>query len=288
MWYALVLGCAFAQGSAKPGPFDRLQYDHWAYDAVQGLCDTGLVFDAGVMRCVPDRTLTRYEFALALARTVHWGAFSQAQAPKPADQPKAAALWGKLLREFWPELLMIEEQAKPSLRERLTALPAGHWFHEQAQALLAAVPADAAPPSTPAMMPRPTPAAAGEPLPHDHWVYDVFTKLGDSCWPVPPAYCRHERLLTRPEAALGLHRLLSAILSIETPISSGHTPSPEASREAARPFRRLMAELQPEFDGLEGRLRDLGEPTVAARLEAIPRGHRFYPMAQALLGKGEP
>ena len=286
MWYAIMFGCAaaFAQGPATPGPFDRVPFDHWAYDMGTRAMDLCPTLAQDIERCVPDRQLTRYEIALLLARAVHWGLLTPAQAPKAEDQPGAAAVWAKLLREFWPELLMIEEQAKPSLRDRLAALPVEHWFRQQAQGLLAAIPVDAAPPSALAMMPRATPAPTAEPLPHDHCVYDAFTKLGDGCWPVPPAYCRAEEPLTREQAALGLHRLLSVIVSIE-----GSTPvSRSKNRDAAQVLRKLMVELQPEFERLESQLRDLGEPTVAARLEAIPRGHRFYPMAQALLGKANP
>ncbi len=43
-------------------------FDHWAYDAVQQLIDMGIIigYPDGCFR--GDRTLTRYEFAMALSR----------------------------------------------------------------------------------------------------------------------------------------------------------------------------------------------------------------------------
>ncbi len=180
MWHAVGLAGMIALRAAvgAPTPAETVPFDHWAYDALERLVDLGLAqqlpgFD-DPFHSPP--TYTRYEFGLALARPIHSGAFAEAKAPKSADRLPVAALWAKLVREFWPEVVMIDGSphgsAQPSVALRLGSLPADHWLYPESQALL--VDMDAKRGVVPYVTPAPEPFPD---VPLDHWACDAVEKL---------------------------------------------------------------------------------------------------------------
>ena len=61
------MGVANAQGAAS-GPFADVPTDHWAYTSVEKLRDAGIVIGYPDMTYGGKRAMTRYEFAVAIAR----------------------------------------------------------------------------------------------------------------------------------------------------------------------------------------------------------------------------
>lgn len=54
---------------AQPhSPAETVPFDHWAYDAVQTLCDQGIIIGYPDKTFRGDRVMTRYEFAMAISR----------------------------------------------------------------------------------------------------------------------------------------------------------------------------------------------------------------------------
>jgi hypothetical protein len=278
MWSVTVAGSLLAAVGAwaAPSPTERLPFDHWAYDAVQRLVDLGSLIGLPSDPFGYDLPYARYQFAQALSGNMHRGAFSDERKPPPAKQEEVAALWGKLLSEFWAELEIVEELAKPSLRERLEALPEDHWFRPEARRLLAE--ADEREPRASDLTPLPLPPEA-EPLPPDHWVYDALTKLGDLGWPVAPVCCNRRQPLSRHDAARGWWR------SVEVPASAPQRLEvPRRWEGTALPFLRDLArELEPEVQLLENAVRERGGVPLSARLASLPREHWFRGAAEPLL-----
>ena len=67
--FALVLAMgAFAQNAKAASAYDDVPTDHWAYNALDYLTEKGVLegYPGGFFK--GDRTLTRYEFAQAIAR----------------------------------------------------------------------------------------------------------------------------------------------------------------------------------------------------------------------------
>ncbi len=114
----LLLGLALAPASAQQ-PFADVPLDHWAYDAVAGMAETG------ILEGYPDgtfggkRSLTRYEFAQAVARLLdrveQMGGVPgepgppgprgpQGPAGGPGLTPEQRAVLDRLAKEFGPEL----------------------------------------------------------------------------------------------------------------------------------------------------------------------------------------
>jgi len=127
---AIALGPAFA---AAAQPFSDVPRDHWAYNAIERLSQLGVVegYPDGTYK--GKRTMTRYEFAVAIARIMDrveqmgsggaaggagpQGAAGEQGPAGPAGEgltPEQKALLDKLANEFAPEL--------KSLRSDLDAL----------------------------------------------------------------------------------------------------------------------------------------------------------------------
>ncbi len=278
MWGVTVAGCLLAAvgACAAPTPTERLPFNHWAYDAVQRLLDHGSFIGLPSDPFGYHLPYARYQLAQALSGDINRGAFSDEREPAPAKQEEVAALWGKLLSEFWAELEIVEELARPGLRERLAALPEDHWFRPEARRLLAE--AEEREPRASDLTPLPPPPEA-EPLPADHWVYDAFTKLGDLGWPVPPVCCNRQQPLSRHEAARGWWR------SVEVPASAPQRLEvPRRWEETALPLlTNLARELAPEVELLESAVRDREGMPLSARLASVPPEHWFRRAAEALL-----
>jgi len=263
---------------AAPGPTEYLPFHHWAYDAIQRLVDLGSFIGLPSDPFGYHAPYAPYQFAQALSSDIHRGALSDERKPPPARQEEVAALWAKLLQEFWAELEIVEELARPGLRERLEALPEGHWFRAEARRLLAE--ADKREPRATDLMPLPAPPEA-EPLPPDHRVYDTFAKLADLGWPTAPVCCNRQQPLSRHEAARGWWR------SVEVPASAPrHLEVPRNWEVEALPLLTDLArELRPELELLEKTVGERDGMTLCSRLEALPPEHWFRGAAQALLAE---
>ena len=119
---AIALGPAFA---AAAQPFSDVPRDHWAYNAIERLSQLGVVegYPDGTYK--GKRTMTRYEFAVAIARIMDrveqmgtgggggtgaagaQGLKGEQGPPGPAGEgitPEQKALLDKLANEFQPEL----------------------------------------------------------------------------------------------------------------------------------------------------------------------------------------
>jgi hypothetical protein len=63
---------------AYAAPSDTVPFDHWAYDAVQKLVGAGVIVGYPQTNDFKgDRALTRYEFAMAIARLMDWSSANQ-------------------------------------------------------------------------------------------------------------------------------------------------------------------------------------------------------------------
>jgi len=60
--------------------YETVPFDHWAYDAVQTLCDAGIIIGYPDKTFKGDRAMTRYEFAMALSRALQ---YLEARPPGP-------------------------------------------------------------------------------------------------------------------------------------------------------------------------------------------------------------
>lgn len=118
---ALALAPAFAQQ-----PFSDVPQDHWAYAAIEKLAASGVIEGYPNGTFGGKRNMTRYEFAVAIARIVDrlsagtkgekgdQGPKGDAGQPGQVLTPEQQAALDKLMKEFAPELA--------SLRADLTAL----------------------------------------------------------------------------------------------------------------------------------------------------------------------
>ena len=68
-----VLALALMGGAYAQDPTQDVPFDHWAYDAVQTLVDEGVIIGYPDGTFKGDRAMTRYEFAMALARALEIG-----------------------------------------------------------------------------------------------------------------------------------------------------------------------------------------------------------------------
>jgi len=108
---ALALAPAFAEQ-----PFSDVPQDHWAYAAIDKLAASGIIEGYPSGRFDGKRSMTRYEFAAAIARIVdrlsagtkgekgETGAQGAPGAPGQVLTPEQQAALDKLIKEFGPEL----------------------------------------------------------------------------------------------------------------------------------------------------------------------------------------
>ena len=102
----------------RSDPAKSVPYGHWAYAAMQELVDSGAI--KGVKsadRGRPHREMTRYEFAMTIARLVDWRGKGEPTADLDAETRAIAV---KLIQEFGPELVALADQI-----DDLTDDPAG-------------------------------------------------------------------------------------------------------------------------------------------------------------------
>jgi hypothetical protein len=109
----ILVGALGVPAVAQQQPFTDVPQGHWAYDAVNTLSETGLIEGYPDGQFKGKQSLTRYEFAQAIARMM--GRIEEMQGvPGPAGPPGPAgaggltaeqqALLDRLAREFAPEL----------------------------------------------------------------------------------------------------------------------------------------------------------------------------------------
>ncbi|NIM06005.1 MAG: hypothetical protein GTO55_06945 [Armatimonadetes bacterium] len=131
---AAVAAPAFAQGA-----FEDVPMDHWAYQAVDMLTQAGLVEGYPDGEFKGDRPMTRYEFAMIIARALQSGALAGPPGPPgppgtPGEAgrptaiplargltPEQEALLAKLQKEFMPELKRLRSNVD-ELERRVSAL----------------------------------------------------------------------------------------------------------------------------------------------------------------------
>ncbi|MGQ9623377.1 MAG: S-layer homology domain-containing protein [Candidatus Caldatribacteriaceae bacterium] len=122
---ALVLVFALAIPALAANPFVDVPLNHWAYDAVQSLAAKGIIIGYPDGTFGGNRALTRYEFAMAIARAVGYLEQRIDQAGF-ATQEDLAAL-EKLVQEFADELKQLGvtvEDLKKALGENSAAIKA--------------------------------------------------------------------------------------------------------------------------------------------------------------------
>jgi len=68
--------------------YETVPFDHWAYDAVQTLCDAGIIIGYPDKTFKGDRAMTRYEFCMALSRAL---TYLEAKMPKEGKPGKDGA-----------------------------------------------------------------------------------------------------------------------------------------------------------------------------------------------------
>lgn len=98
MLVALALLCAapvFAQG-----PFTDVPTDHWAYDAVNQLQEDGIIIGYPDGTFGGKRTITRYEFAVALARLTDWVQGITPDTPRPSTAGLTKAEVEAMLKDY--------------------------------------------------------------------------------------------------------------------------------------------------------------------------------------------
>ena len=110
----ILVGALGVPAVAQQQPFTDVPQGHWAYDAVNTLSETGLIEGYPDGQFKGKQSLTRYEFAQAIARMM--GRIEEMQGvPGPAGPPGPAgagggltaeqqALFDRLANEFAPEL----------------------------------------------------------------------------------------------------------------------------------------------------------------------------------------
>ena len=122
---ALVLVLALAIPALAANPFVDVPLNHWAYDAVQSLAAKGIIIGYPDGTFGGNRALTRYEFAMAIARAVGYLEQRIDQAGF-ATQEDLAAL-EKLVQEFADELKQLGvtvDDLKKALGENSAAIKA--------------------------------------------------------------------------------------------------------------------------------------------------------------------
>ncbi len=93
----IVVGCllalvlAVAPAFAAKNPAETVPFDHWAYDAVQKLCDAGIIIGYPDGSFKGDRAMTRYEFAMAISRLMDWPGLKGAKGETGAQGPAGGA-----------------------------------------------------------------------------------------------------------------------------------------------------------------------------------------------------
>lgn len=101
----VLLGAPVRAEEAKSGPFSDLPVTHWSYDAIQKLAQGGMFTGYPDGTFAGKRTLTRYEFAVAVQRMVQDVQAGRAQGltlSRPFRSPLS-----QLTEEFAPELAML-------------------------------------------------------------------------------------------------------------------------------------------------------------------------------------
>ncbi len=73
------------------GPVETLPFDHWAYDAVEQLCEIGVIIGYPDASFRGDRVLTRHEFAMAVSRIVDLYSRARLIGPEGAPGPAGPA-----------------------------------------------------------------------------------------------------------------------------------------------------------------------------------------------------
>jgi len=137
----LVLGCpaiSLAQGTAASGPFADVPADHWAYQSVDTLQKAGIVIGYPDGTYGGKRAMTRYEFAVAIARlmplvqgagTGNYATKDDLAAARQDLENKLQAnsdaidALRKLVDEFQPELQKLGQDVA-AVKDRLDALEA--------------------------------------------------------------------------------------------------------------------------------------------------------------------
>jgi hypothetical protein len=137
----LVLGVpavSMAQGTAASGPFADVPADHWAYQAVDTLQKAGIVIGYPDGTYGGKRAITRYEFAVAIARLLpliqnqgtnnyatkdDLAALRQDLEQKLQANSDAIDALQKLVNEFQPELEKLGQDVA-AVKDRLDALDA--------------------------------------------------------------------------------------------------------------------------------------------------------------------
>lgn len=137
----VLLSLALAPAFAAQQPFADVPQDHWAYDAIARLAQSGVIegFPDGTFK--GKRNMTRYEFAVAIARVLDQigapttgvpgtpGQRGQAGPPGPPGPPgpgltaEQQALLERLANEFAPELRALRADLE-ALTNRVAALEA--------------------------------------------------------------------------------------------------------------------------------------------------------------------
>jgi len=132
---AVVLLAAMAAPVLAQGAFADVPPDHWAYQAVDKLSKAGLVEGYPDGQFKGNRAMTRYEFAMVIARLLNTLPATGALGPQgPAGPvgpvgpaggltPEQQALLGRLQNEFAPELAKLREDVN-NLTSRVSDLEA--------------------------------------------------------------------------------------------------------------------------------------------------------------------
>jgi len=148
--------------AAQTSPAQTVPFEHWAYDAVQDVCEAGIIIGYPDGTFKGDRAMTRYEFAMAISRLLAKlpdyvkpgadgkegaqgpkgdtgapgangtpgapGAKGDPGAPGECDYAKVTEIVNKLLEEFKNELADLKEDLEYlendvyDLSDRVTAL----------------------------------------------------------------------------------------------------------------------------------------------------------------------
>lgn len=85
---ALISLCVSATTLAEDNPAGTVPFDHWSYDAIETLCNAGVIigYPDGSFR--GNRGLTRYEFAMAVSRLLdRWPQLTQPGRPGDPGEP---------------------------------------------------------------------------------------------------------------------------------------------------------------------------------------------------------
>lgn len=122
---AVVLVFALAGYALAANPFVDVPLNHWAYDAVQSLAAKGIIVGYPDGTFGGNRALTRYEFAMAIARAV--GYLEQKIDEAGYATQEDIATLEKLVQEFADELKQLGvtvEDLKKALGEQSAAIKA--------------------------------------------------------------------------------------------------------------------------------------------------------------------